>query len=745
MKQNLFTSNIFRILFVLAVPFLFFQVMVLNDPVIATPKAETILIPQEASKRVLVPHNDIGNDWFRNVNFNHSQWWPCDGEPGGIGYEKNSGYENLISLDVGAEMHVDGGNPNPSCYIRIRFELSAGERAQAHFLLLKMRYDDGFIAYLNGKRVAAANAPPNPAWNSVSTDDQEAGEPIGFNISGHVDDLLVGPNLLAIHGLNHNNESSDFLITAELVATDNLFGDFTSSRLPLILINTNGQPIPDPEKIEAEMKIIDNGPSALNRPTDPATDYDGKIGIEIRGAYSSTFPQKPYSIETRDETGNNLNVPLLGMPAENDWALITNYNEKSFARTTLAFDMFREMGHYAPRAVLCEAFVNNIYQGIYVFTEKIKRDKNRVDISKLRPEENIGDDLTGGYIIKIDYHHSNDSWLSNYSPLGYPGRRVYFIYYYPKPDEITSEQKTYIQNFMAAFEDALYGDDFADPQTGYRHYIDVPSFIDYFLVSEISRNVDGYKKSRFLYKDRDSKNRLLYAGPVWDFDWAWKNIRECFYANTDGSGWSFRTNDCNPDVYPPGWYVRLIQDGYFTKKLINRYWELRNTIFNLNRIFTYIDSVAAYVEAAQARHFAIWPIDRDYKAPEVDPPVHSYSEEITKLKNWIQLRVHWLDKNIPELRNQIIAPVSSDEAASPPPAAFRLFPNPAADCFYVQSDQPIGKIQLFNLLGQEVYCADLNQVKLAKIQIHGLQSGMYLVRIVGADEQVQVLKHIFQK
>ncbi len=174
----------------------------------------------------------------------------------------------------------------------------------------------------------------------------------------------------------------------------------TSSNLPLVVINTNGKTILDASKIQATMKIIYNGAGKLNKTTDPGNIYNGNIGIEIRGAYSASLPQKPYGFETRDQSWNNLNVSLLGMPEENDWILLANYNDKTFMRNTLAFELFRKMGHYAPRARMVEVIVNNIYQGVYILTEKIKQDKGRVDISKLATKDISGDDVTGGYFFK---------------------------------------------------------------------------------------------------------------------------------------------------------------------------------------------------------------------------------------------------------------------------------------------------------------------------------------------------------
>ncbi|MFH1196617.1 MAG: CotH kinase family protein [bacterium] len=437
--------------------------------------------------------------------------------------------------------------------------------------------------------------------------------------------------------------------------------DDLTTNLPIIIIDTQGQDVPDDYKIMAKMKVINHGAGILNHSNDADPEYDGFIGIEIRGRFSAWFPQKPYGIETRDSLGVNLNVSLLGMPEENDWILIPNYNDKSFVRNLISFDLFNMMGHYASRAQLCEVIVNSDYRGIYVFCEKIKPDNDRIDINKLTPDDNSGEAVTGGYVISVDYYEGNDNWISSYPPFYYPNRKVHYNYVYPKPDEITSQQKTYIKNYIKAAEGTLYGNNFSDSINGYAKYVDVPSFIDYFILSEVSRNVDGYKKSRFFFKDRTDRDSLLHAGPVWDFDWAWKNITECIFGNTDGSGWSYLTNDCLPSYAVPDWHIRLLQDGNFTYRLIDRYWELREGILSLDAMYNFIDSVAADVDIAKDRHFELFPIDNSNAAPEVEPPSQSYEEEIAKLKEWIRRRIIWLDKNIPALTENIIVNNQTEE------------------------------------------------------------------------------------
>ncbi len=273
-----------------------------------------------------------------------------------------------------------------------------------------------------------------------------------------------------------------FSITAKALEPEMLMD---STNLPLVIINTNGAIISDEPKITVDMKIIFNGSGAYNSPADMGNIYTGKAGIEFRGAYSQSLPQKPYGFETRDNLGNNLNVPLLGMPAENDWILMANYNDKVFMRNTLAFHLFSKMGHYAPRTNLCEVIINGEYMGVFVLTEKIKQDKNRLAIAKLDADDNAADSLTGGYMFSIDYYDNYNSWTSNFAPADRPDGQVHFVYKYPEPESITSQQKNYIKSFVNVLESKLYGSTFRDPVAGYRAYMDVHSFIDYFIIGEV--------------------------------------------------------------------------------------------------------------------------------------------------------------------------------------------------------------------------------------------------------------------
>ncbi|MDT8302279.1 MAG: lamin tail domain-containing protein, partial [Sedimentisphaerales bacterium] len=171
------------------------------------------IVTANASKRVLVPARSLDSSWRGGGVFNDSTWTLSSGSPGGIGYERSSGYQNYISLDVQAQMY----NGNTSCFIRIPFTVNS-DPSQYNFLTLKMRYDDGFVAYINGVEVQRTLFTGTPNWNSDADSNHEADGVESFSITDHISALRQGSNILAIHGLNVSTTSSDFLISAELIA-----------------------------------------------------------------------------------------------------------------------------------------------------------------------------------------------------------------------------------------------------------------------------------------------------------------------------------------------------------------------------------------------------------------------------------------------------------------------------------------------------------------------------------------------
>ncbi len=424
-----------------------------------------------------------------------------------------------------------------------------------------------------------------------------------------------------------------------------LSNQFQSSNLPIVIIDTYGQEIPDEPKILARMGIIDNGEGHRNNLNDPRNNYDGPIGIEVRGSTTQWFPKKQYAVETRDHSGNDSTVSLLGFPPEEDWILYAPYSDKSLMRNVLAYKLSNDLGRYASRTRFCELVLNGSYEGVYVLMEKIKRDRNRVNISKLLPTDIAGDAVTGGYIIKIDKPDGakNDGWESPFLP--YPGawQRIYYQYHYPDQDEIAPAQKSYIRTFMTAFETVMSGPWFADPENGSARYIDVDSFVDNFILIELSKNIDGYRLSTFFHKDRDSKNGKLVIGPIWDYNLAFGNAD--YYLGAVVSGWQVDFLEQDDNWENPFWWRKLMADSNFVNKINRRWQELRRGVLSVPRIYGIVDSLAALLGEAQQRNFERWPILGTYVWPNAYIG-GSYLAEVRYLKSWIQNRMLWMDASM---------------------------------------------------------------------------------------------------
>ncbi|UCH13421.1 MAG: CotH kinase family protein [Bacteroidales bacterium] len=475
---------------------------------------------------------------------------------------------------------------------------------------------------------------------------------------------------------------------------------FTTSNLPLLLINTQGKSIPDEPKITATLKIINN-PDKDNNINDKTYEYDGYIGIEKRGNTAQIFFDKySYTMETRTESGENLNVSLLGLPEENDWVLHGPYSDKSLMRNALAYHLGNLQGRWSPRTRFCEVFINDEYRGVFLFTEKIKRDRNRVDIATLLPEDISGDELTGGYILRIDRHREG-CWISPF--MGRTGSwEIPISYLDPKHDELTDEQKAYIKSYVTEFETALDGDNFKDPESGYRAYIDVVSFIDYFIVTEISRDLDGYRCSVYFHKDKDSNGGKLVASPLWDYNLGFGNGN--FMDADETEGWTdegigngdWGGGEC---VF---WWEKLMEDPSFNARIKERWNSLRANKFSNANIFGFIDSCANVLSEAQVRNFDKFNILSDYVWPNAYIG-GSYYNEIDYLKSWISQRLSWLDIQI-----AILTPMTGNEDLSD---AFTsdyqvlVYPNPFKEKVTLNFNLPGNAevdIIIRNILGEKI-------------------------------------------
>ncbi len=413
---------------------------------------------------------------------------------------------------------------------------------------------------------------------------------------------------------------------------------FTDSNLPIVLISTDGGAVINKTpKVGANMKIIFRGPGQRNYVSDQNNptylDYNGRISINVRGSSSSNFPKKQYRVETQDAVGNNLNVPLLGLPQENDWILGAPYADKSLMRNVVAFDMARQQGHYAPRTVFCEVVLNGQFMGLYFLTERIKRDKNRVDINKLEPTQTQEPDVTGGYILKIDrFSQQQDDGF--YTVID--NNRVVF----EEPDfvDLAPQQLTYVQNYMNNFENAIFSADYGASYQHYRDFIDVNSAIDMVLLKEFSKDVDAYFLSTYMSKDREGK---LVFQPVWDFNLSLGNAN--YRQGWTDSNWMLYINGATPEIFE-----RMFVEPVFAQRMQCRWAELRANEWRLDSILNRIDNYRNYLDEAAIRNFNRWQILGIYVWPNSDGYQNrtTYQSEVNYMKTWITNRLNWMDNQI---------------------------------------------------------------------------------------------------
>jgi hypothetical protein len=510
--------------------------------------------------------------------------------------------------------------------------------------------------------------------------------------------------------------------------------EFTSSDIPIVVLNTNGLGIPmDNPRIVADMGIIFNGPGQRNNVTDDHNNFQGKVSIEIRGASSAGWLKKSFSFETQNDDGSNRNVSLLGMPAENDWILYAPYYDRSLIRNALIYGLSRDMGRYASRTRFCELVINGEYLGVYILMEKIKRDNNRVDINRLDPDENEGEDVSGGYIIKID-KPGDMYFTSPYDPYrdASPQQVIQYQYHYPQDNVITAEQKAYISDYVNKFEDEFAFARYEGVKYDYQQYIDLDSFIDHFILNEISKNVDGYRLSAFLYKDQNS---TMHAGPIWDFNFSFGNVG--YYHAWDTENWQLDDflNDALGDRWlAPFWWYVLKEDSTFIFALSTRWRELQTDILNPDRVDRYIDAMVDTLAEARVRNFEIWfgpgePKPRNERGwfPPSSPVMHveSYDDEIAFMKNWYRARIRWMDSIIPN------PPGYRYNTEVEQPFEFVLYgnyPNPFNGKTHIEFYVPVEgmvRVDIFNILGQPI-------ATIADKQYH---TGLHFVSWDGNDKQ----------
>lgn len=688
----------------------------------------------------MVPDSPVDTDW-NTIDFDAGSW-PTGS--GGFGY--GDGDDNTL---------IPPGTI--SVYQRIEFEVVDKEAIEAAALTID--FDDAFVAYLNGQEIARQllAGVGQPDFDQLAAGLHEAAMYGGTYPAQYVlsqafleDNLNEGTNVLCVQTHNQSITSSDmssrvyFHLGINNTSTDyETVPDwfvppiiFSESNLPIVVVDTDEPAILDEPKVAAVMGIINNA-DGVNSLTDEFNEFYGEIGIEIRGSSSGTFPKKSYGLETRGPDSTNYNVSIFDWPVDNDWILYAPYSDKSLIRNVLTYEIGRAMGEYAPRTQPVELVINGQYQGVYVFMERIKQNPGRVNVNKLKFEDTEDNELSGGYIIKIDKTTGGGiiAWNSPFLQAPPAWGPIRYQMHDPDIEEMHPDQLDYIENYVTDFETALDGSDFMDPELGYLPYIDLRSFIDFMLVNEISKNVDGYRISTFLHKHRMSEGGKLHAGPLWDFNLAWGNANYCQGGWT--TGWEIYFNEVcggGGDLNNPFWWNRFVEDPHFTRALNCRWQDLRMTTLQTDSIIQFIDDMEVYLSDAAERNFQRWPILGTYVWPN-NFIGDTYGEEMDYLRAWATDRLNWMDENMFGSCEDL-STVQDDMPT------IKLFPNPASKFAELRFNQPInsGQVIIRDQAGRMIQTIELNQQNQLSLDIADLSRGVYFVSVYNEREQLTHLK-----
>jgi len=328
--------------------------------------------------------------------------------------------------------------------------------------------------------------------------------------------------------------------------------------------------------------------------------------MKIRGRGNSTWwahEKKPYQVNLVEKTS------LYGMPKDKRWVFLAEHSDKTLMRNKIAFEMgYISNLDWTPQSVYSQVFMNNVYNGLYHISQKVEKGNHRVVLGET------------GYLLEIDQ-------LDRLDPEDVFFNSRYFLINIKEPKvSYHSAEYVYIKNLIADFENALRSSQFSDPTVGYAKYIDVASFIDWYLINEISKNQDAKKYSSiFLNVIPDQKIKM---GPLWDFDLAFGNVN---YSDAEHpTGFWVKNN---------AWYTKLFKDPYFVDQVKTRFAYFRE---HQNEILEKIDTYALYLDSAQQENNTRWNVMGNWQWP--NPVVlNSYTESVARLKSWYIERMNWLE------------------------------------------------------------------------------------------------------
>ena len=427
--------------------------------------------------------------------------------------------------------------------------------------------------------------------------------------------------------------------------------DVFQSHLPIVKIETNGQKIPGtPIAKEGGVIISETAENGENRITAYFSITDGQSGnnklnnqesvkskslIRYRGNSSRFFDKKSYSINLINEDGSENKQELAGMAKHDEWVLNGPFLDRSLLRNYLCLNISGEIMEYSPNVRYCELFVDGKYQGLYLLMESISRGEGRLNISK--PEKNS--DITS-FIVRWDRAGKGEFELDNYTYYTYKSDVSALDVVYPGSTLMTQGRHEYINEQISKVEKTLYSYDLWDDDKGYKQYLDINAFAEYFVINEFFRNVDAGRFSTFYYKDVRGKIKPV----VWDFNNSANNYIDYVW---DESGFSMQNAP---------WFSQLLKDKEFVDLVIEKYKKLRKNVLSEEYLINYIDETNTWLGDSIKRNDEVWGYvydlnnynETNFLTP-VERNVTSHEEAVEQLKEFIIKRGNWLDDNIESL------------------------------------------------------------------------------------------------
>lgn len=374
--------------------------------------------------------------------------------------------------------------------------------------------------------------------------------------------------------------------------------------IPVIYIDTKGQGIYDKENyVKGTIRVLD--PEKLYSDVE---EFTATMGIRGRGNSTWSFPKKPWKVKLDSKAS------ILGMPADKEWCLLANYADRTLLRNFVTMEISKRCGFsWTPRMVSVEVYLNSQYQGVYTFCEHKKVSSDRVDI-----DVDAGD-------VYLEIEQQQDETTCWWTDMGVPMM-------FSDPEEPSAELLAEIKKYISDFETCLYSPDFDDPDKGYAAYLDVKSFIDYYIVQELAKNTDGnLRKSTFITKKKGGKMEMYH---LWDFDLTFGN-NGWFLHEPEGYWVKDYAPDCN---IGDNWFNRMFRDPVFVEMVQDRMEELRP---QLESIPAFIDEQVLYLDKAKDRNFKVWDINESVDWVNC-PSLGSYEKEVEFFKEFYTERLEWM-------------------------------------------------------------------------------------------------------